>query len=88
VSGAHNTIVTARAGKDVVSSLVSGKHCLLLSCGYVIMMLNALITFDGCLVYQSHTDLMFLNQVCLLLDLDLVGPSMMLLGTSRMHMRG
>lgn len=26
VSGAHNTIVTARAGKDLVSSLVSGKH--------------------------------------------------------------
>lgn len=25
VSGAHNTIVTARAGKDLVSSLVSGK---------------------------------------------------------------
>lgn len=24
VSGAHNTIVTARAGKDLVSSLVSG----------------------------------------------------------------
>jgi len=24
VSGAHNSIVTARAGKDVVSSLVSG----------------------------------------------------------------
>ena len=29
VSGAHNTIVTARAGKDLVSSLVSGM-CLLL----------------------------------------------------------
>lgn len=26
VSGAHNTIVTARAGKDLVSSLVSGKY--------------------------------------------------------------
>lgn len=26
VSGAHNTIVTARAGKDLVSSLVSGKQ--------------------------------------------------------------
>lgn len=25
VSGAHNTIVTARAGKDLVSSLVSGE---------------------------------------------------------------
>ena len=25
VSGAHNTIVTARAGKDLVSSLVAGK---------------------------------------------------------------
>jgi ATP citrate (pro-S)-lyase len=24
VSGAHNTIVTSRAGKDIVSSLVSG----------------------------------------------------------------
>ena len=24
VSGAHNTIVTARAGKDLISSLVSG----------------------------------------------------------------
>lgn len=24
VSGAHNTIITARAGKDLVSSLVSG----------------------------------------------------------------
>ena len=32
VSGAHNTIVTARAGKDLVSSLVSGMPlvCLLL----------------------------------------------------------
>lgn len=26
VSGAHNTIVTARAGKDLVSSLVSGRE--------------------------------------------------------------
>lgn len=26
VSGAHNTIVTARAGKDLVSSLVSGSN--------------------------------------------------------------
>ena len=26
VSGAHNSIVTARAGKDLVSSLVSGEH--------------------------------------------------------------
>lgn len=37
VSGAHNTIVTARAGKDLVSSLVSGKYlhsiCLLLMYG-------------------------------------------------------
>jgi hypothetical protein len=30
VSGAHNTIVTARAGKDLVSSLVSGKFDLFL----------------------------------------------------------
>lgn len=29
VSGAHNTIVTARAGKDLVSCLVSGIVCLL-----------------------------------------------------------
>jgi hypothetical protein len=28
VSGAHNTIVTARAGKDLVSSLVSGMYTL------------------------------------------------------------
>lgn len=26
VSGAHNSIVTARAGKDLVSSLVSGNY--------------------------------------------------------------
>ncbi|KAJ4898414.1 Flavodoxin-like domain-containing protein [Raphanus sativus] len=26
VSGAHNTIVTARAGKDLISSLVSARH--------------------------------------------------------------
>jgi len=26
VSGAHNSIVTARAGKDLVSCLVSGKY--------------------------------------------------------------
>ena len=30
VSGAHNTIVTARAGKDLVSSLVSGEFCKLM----------------------------------------------------------
>ena len=34
VSGAHNTIVTARAGKDLVSSLASG---LLTIVGYQLM---------------------------------------------------
>jgi hypothetical protein len=39
VSGAHNSIVTARAGKDLVSSLVSGELVQLMHAnlsGYVV----------------------------------------------------
>jgi hypothetical protein len=44
VSGAHNSIVTARAGKDLVSSLVSGELVQLMHAnlsGYVV---NSYIT--------------------------------------------
>lgn len=42
VSGAHNTIVCARAGKDLISSLVSGLLTIV-SCAYCIV---------GCPLFQ------------------------------------
>lgn len=42
VSGAHNTIVTARAGKDLVSSLVSGN----VVCSCIVMIICVRISFE------------------------------------------
>ncbi len=40
VSGAHNTIVTARAGKDLVSSVTSG--------------LLTIVSAEGCMIEYVH----------------------------------
>ncbi len=44
VSGAHNTIVTARAGKDLVSSLASGLLTIVI--GLIIIIIS--IIYDYC----------------------------------------
>lgn len=43
VSGAHNTIVTARAGKDLVSSLVSGMS---ITCSFLLNLLENSNNFE------------------------------------------
>ncbi len=48
VSGAHNTIVTARAGKDLVSSLASGLLTIVI--GLIIIVIS--IIYDYCYNYR------------------------------------
>ena len=43
VSGAHNSIVTARAGKDLVSSLVSGELVYLVHANLYHYVLNSIL---------------------------------------------
>lgn len=77
VSGAHNTIVTARAGKDLVSCLVSGEH-------YCHLFANC----NRFLIAAFTKWSMILKQVCSQLVLVLVEQLMMPLDTSRMLMTG
>lgn len=82
VSGAHNTIVTARAGKDLVSSLVSGKNW-----EYGVIGLG-FYRLRGRTLTVRKLNSELLKQGCSQLVQDLVVPLMMLLDTSRMPMTG
>lgn len=67
VSGAHNTIVTARAGKDLVSSLVSGTcpSYWLLECSQCLQCFTCVVqsSFSGCTCVQHawHSDFILLQ---------------------------
>lgn len=82
VSGAHNTIVTARAGKDLVSSLVSG------NANSWTRLLPKSPFFVYSKQYSTNKNKWCLNQAYSRLVLDLVVQLMMLLDTLRMQLIG